>query len=440
MMPSRATASDLSHLIHDAGARIVFVDESVGKQLASAPDLKPLELTVGLDCETLPMPAGVEFHPFSEVAATPPMPSPQLGGNMVFYTAGTTGPARGVYRDGAALAQGAAAFTQVFDFRETDTHLNAGPLYHGGPAQFARIGVALGNRVVVLRSFDPEVLLRLIERERATTTFMVPTMLRLLTKHPAALARKYDTSSLRMLITAGEPCPMSLKRDVKDLFGPVLHEFGGASELGILAVMPPEGHELKPGSCGLILAGQEVAIVDSDGNKLNAGEQGEILVKSGALMTGYWNDSGSTESLQRDGYMSLGDVGYVDEDNYLYITGRVADLIKSGGIRITPSEVEAVLLEHDAVLEAAVVGAPDEKWGERVVACVLAQAGAEPTAEELQLWCRSHLAPYKVPKQVVFFSEEDWPRQGTGKVPKRLLRKIVAEEHNLVDEVGSERS
>ena len=437
MMPSRATASDLAHLIRDAGARIIFVDEIVATELSSAAEVEPLEHVVGLDCPALQVAPGVAFHSLSDVMATPVMPSPKLGGNMVFYTAGTTGPAKGVYRDGAQLSQAAAAFTQVFEFQPTDTHLAAGPLYHGGPAQFARIAVALGNRVVVLRSFDPEVLLRLVERERVTTSFMVPTMLRLLTKHPSVLSRRYDTSSMRMLITAGEPCPMPLKRDVMDLFGPVLHEFGGASELGILAVMPPEGHELKPGSCGRILPGQEIAIVDGDGNKLGAGEQGEILVRSAALMTGYWNDAGSTDALQRDGYMSLGDVGYVDEDNYLYITGRVADLIKSGGVRITPSEVESVLLEHAAVLEAAVVGAIDEKWGERVVACVLTQPSAAVTAEDIQLWCRSHLAPYKVPKQVVFFAEAEWPRQGTGKVPKRILRQLVMEEHDLVEDVGS---
>ena len=426
MMPAHATASDLAHLIGKNGTRIVFADASVGNALSSSSYDGPLERLVGIDHDEIRPPGGVAFTPLTEVTGTPPMHSPRLDGNVVYHTAGTTGRAKSVHRD-AAASQSSAALPALFDLQATDTHLVSGALFHGGPGLFALLSLAMGNRVVVLRSFDPEALLGLIEREGVTTTFMVPTMLRLLTKHPSALARHFDTSSLRVVVTAGEPCAMSLKRDISDLFGPVLYEFGGASELGVLAVMPPGGHELKPGSCGRIADGQDVIIRGPDGSRLNAGEQGEIHVRSEQLMSGYWNDPDSTESVRRDGYMTVGDVGYVDEDNYLYITGRTVDLIKTGGIKVTPSEIEAVLLAHHAVLEAAVIGVPDEKWGERIVACVLARPGFEVTEEELRLWCRADLAAHKVPKQVVFFSEGHWPRQETGKVPKRLLRQAVTE-------------
>ena len=434
MMPAHATTADLAHLIGKNGTKIVFVDESVCNTLTSASDYEPLEHLIGFDQQPARLPNGVAFTPLTEVAAAPPMPSPRLDGSVVYHTAGTTGRAKSVHRDPAA-SQSSAALPALFDLQPTDTHLVSGALFHGGPGLFALLSVAMGNRVVVLRSFDPEVLLGLIARERVTTTFLVPTMLRLLTKHPSALSRKFDTSSLRVIVTAGEPCPMALKQDIKELFGSVLYEFGGASELGVLAVMPPDGHELKPGSCGRIADGQDVIILGSDGSRLDTGEQGEIHVRSEQLMTGYWNDPESTDSLRRDGYMTVGDVGYVDEDNYLYITGRTVDLIKTGGIKVTPSEIEGVLLAHDAVLEAAVIGVPDEKWGERIVACVLARPGYEVTEDDLRLWCRADLAAHKIPKQVVFFSEADWPRQETGKVPKRMLRTAVTNGDHLTEEV-----
>ena len=218
MMPAHATTADLAHLIGKNGTKIVFVDASVCNTLTSASDYEPLEHLIGFDQQPARLPNGVAFTPLAEVATAPPMPSPRLDGNVVYHTAGTTGRAKSVHRDPAA-SQSSAALPALFDLQPTDTHLVSGALFHGGPGLFALLSVAMGNRVVVLRSFDPEVLLGLIARERVTTTFLVPTMLRLLTKHPSALARKFDTSSLRVIVTAGEPCPMALKQDIKSSSG-----------------------------------------------------------------------------------------------------------------------------------------------------------------------------------------------------------------------------
>jgi long-chain acyl-CoA synthetase len=316
------------------------------------------------------------------------------------------------------------AFLPLFDLRPGDVYLCAGPLYHGGPHAFAILTLALGGDIVVLPKFDPEACLAAIEEHRVTTTFMVPTMLRLLTKHAATRDRRYDTSSLRVLVTAGEACPMPLKRDVAELLGPVLYEFFGATELGINAVMTPEGHARKPGSCGKVLPGQQFMVLGEDGAPVPPGVEGELAVGNDTLPE-YWKDADATDAARRGELMSLGDTGYVDKDGYLFVTGRTVDLIKTGGVRVTPGEIEEVLLEHPAVLEAAVVGVPDDVWSERIAACILpveSVDGSAPTEAELQDWCRARLASHKVPKQVVCFTAAEWPRLENGKVPKRLLR------------------
>jgi long-chain acyl-CoA synthetase len=301
----------------------------------------------------------------------------------------------------------------------------AGPMYHTGPNGWANVALGLGNTLVILESFDPEDLLRQVEREQVTTTFMVPTMLRMLTKHPAATPGLFDTSSLRVLISAGEPCPMPLKRDVADRFGPVLYEFAGASELGVLSVIGPEEHEKRPGSCGQLIDPDAVTIRDDDGVCVPPGVEGVIWVKS-ATLASYWNRPDDTaEATSSDGAMTVWDLGYVDDDGYLYITGRTVDVIKTGGVKVTPTEIESVLLEHPSVVEASVVGMPDAEWGERVVACYRATTDQPVDPDELDAWCRDRLARPTVPKEYVYMSAARWPRQETGKVPKRLLRDLL---------------
>jgi acyl-coenzyme A synthetase/AMP-(fatty) acid ligase len=349
----------------------------------------------------------------------------------IFYTSGTTGRPKGVYRaPSRASSSSMGAFLPLFDLHPGDVYLCAGPLYHGGPHAFAILTLALGGEIVVLPKFDPEACLAAIEEHHVTTTFMVPTMLRLFTKHPATRQRGYDTSSLRVLVTAGEPCPMPLKRDVADLLGPVLYEFFGATELGINAVMTPEGHARRPGSCGQVLPGQQFVVLGDDGTPVPPGVEGELAVGNDTLPE-YWKDADATEAARRGELMSLGDTGYVDEDGYLFVTGRTVDLIKTGGVRVTPGEIEAVLLDHPAVLEAAVVGVPDDVWSERIAACLLPVDpldGPPPTEAELQDWCRARLASHKVPKQVVWFTADQWPRLENGKVPKRLLRDLLTKQ------------
>lgn len=424
-MTYRTTPEELAYLLTHSKCRVAIVDGSTAAMVVSVASTTPdLEYVVSLDDTTLDIP-GVRCVTYREVVGHAPLATPtEIAGTSMAFTSGTTGRPKGVYRDPARTSEssGASPLT-LFDLRPDDVHLCAGPLYHGGPHGFAIMTLALGGRVVILPRFDPAAVAEAIERHHVTTTFMVPTMLRLFTKYLES-ARHCDLSTMRVVITAGEPCPMPLKRDIARLVGPVLYEFFGATELGINALMTPEGHELKPGSCGKLLPNQEFRVLGEDGKPLPPGEEGELVVHNETLPE-YWQEPEATKAAMRGKAMSLGDTGYVDEDGYLFVTGRKVDLIKTGGVRVTPTEIEAVLLEHPAVLEVAVVGLPDEVWTERITACVLPIAGTTPDRDELKEWCSARLASHKVPKQVEFFDRDTWPRLENGKVPKRFLRDLL---------------
>jgi acyl-coenzyme A synthetase/AMP-(fatty) acid ligase len=428
-MTYRTTTDELTYLLNHSGARVAIVDQSAAQVLQQvSSDLAHLEWVVAID-DALVEIEGARVIPWTEVVAHAPLPQPaKVAGTSMIFTSGTTGRPKGVYRPpshGSSSSMG--SFIPLFDLRPDDIHLCAGPLYHGGPHAFSILTLVLGGKVVILPKFDPEECLAAIEGHHVTTTFMVPTMLRLFTRHTSTQAHRFDTSTLRVIVTAGEPCPTPLKRDVTDLFGPVLYEFFGATELGINAVMPPEGHDKKPGSCGKVLAGQTFVVLDEKGQPLPAGEEGELAVANDT-MPEYWKDSDATQAARRGELMTLGDTGYVDDEGYLYVTGRRVDLIKTGGVRVTPAEIEEVLLDHPDVLEVAVIGLPDDVWTERVTACVLPMQGRAPDPSELQEFCRARLASHKVPKQVELFDAADWPRLENGKVPKRLLKDRLVEQ------------
>jgi long-chain acyl-CoA synthetase len=250
-----------------------------------------------------------------------------------------------------------------------------------------------------------------------STSFMVPTLLMRLVDAQEANPR--DVSSLRGIFLGAAPCPYALKVRAEKAFGQVLWEFYGATETGINTVLRPEDQLRKPGSCGIAVPGQEIKLVDAAGHEVPTGVPGEFMVRNEVLAE-YYNQPEATIKNLRDGFFSVGDIAYRDEEGYYYICDRRVDMIISGGVNIYPAEIEAVLLAHPAVQDAAVIGVPDEQWGESVKAVVQLRRGAVMEEGELFAFCAERLAGYKKPRSVDFV--EELPRDAAGKLLKRKIR------------------
>jgi acyl-CoA synthetase (AMP-forming)/AMP-acid ligase II len=349
----------------------------------------------------------------------PPVPA-AVGGSMV-YTAGTTGKPKGALRrvtDPASVVPRLAALDCV---DPAHVHLVAGPLYHSAPGGFALYAHMVGSTVVVMRKFDPEDALRHIERHRCTTTFMAPTLLKRIVDLPRAVRDRYDVRSMRSIVVAAAPCPMRVKEQVLEMFGPVLYEFYGSTELGINTVLRPEDVLRKPGSCGRAAPGVELAVLDDEGRPAPPGTPGELFVRRySGVFDEYYKNPAATAQTGGGDWMSVGDVAWMDAEGFVYICDRKRDMIISGGVNIYPAEIEDALHRHPAVEDAAVFGVPDEEWGERVHAAVQLRPGAAASERELIDFCRARLADYKAPREVSF--HQDFPRDTAGKLVKRLLR------------------
>jgi long-chain acyl-CoA synthetase len=346
----------------------------------------------------------------------------------MLYTSGTTGRPKGVRRpladvDPDTAAALASMLSGLFEIAPGDgVHLAAGPLYHAAPLAFGTGALHLGQTVALMDKWTPERTLQLIDRRRVTTTHMVPTMFHRLLALPDEVKARYDTSSLRNVIHAAAPCPVDVKRRMIEWWGPVIYEYYAATEGGGTYVNSQEWLE-KPGTVGRPFPGATIKIFDDEGNELPPNEPGTVYMGSPLGQFEYHGDPEKTRASRRDGMFTVGDIGYLDDDGWLFLCDRKADMIISGGVNIYPAEVEAVLLSHPDVGDAAVLGVPDEDWGEAVKAVVQPAEGAAvgPQLEQdLLTYCRSKLAAYKCPRSVDFRSE--LPRYPTGKLYKRLLR------------------
>jgi len=297
----------------------------------------------------------------------------------------------------------------------------AGPMYHSAPGGLALYAHIVGATVVIMPKFDPERALEQIERHRCSSTFMAPTLLKRIMELPTSVRARYDVSSMRAIIMAAAPCPMSVKEAVVGYFGPTLYEFYGSSELGVNTVLKPADVLRKPGSCGQAAPGREIALLDDDGRPVAVGEPGELYVrKFSGILDEYYKDPAATEGMRRGEWYSVGDVAYVDAEGFYYICDRKRDMIISAGVNIYPAEIEDALHRHPDIQDVAVFGVPDDEWGERVHAAVQPRAGARLTADDVTTFARRHLAGYKVPREVTF--HEDFPRDNAGKLLKRVLR------------------
>jgi fatty-acyl-CoA synthase len=279
----------------------------------------------------------------------------------------------------------------------------------------------VGGTVILAEHFEPEAFLETVARERATSAFLVPTMLGRLTALPDAVLRRHDVSSLRWLLSGAAPLPTETARRIEAHFGPILYNFYGATETGMVTLAGPGEHTARPGTIGRALMGNEIRLLGEDGREVPVGEVGEMFVKSTMLVGGYHGDADATRGAMKDGFFSVGDMARVDADGYYYLADRKHDMVISGGVNIYPQEIEQHLHNHPAILESAVIGVPDPDWGESLKAFVVLRPGARLELEELRTWCRSALADYKCPKHVQFV--DALPRSPTGKVLKRELKK-----------------
>ncbi|MEU1998086.1 acyl-CoA synthetase [Nocardia gamkensis] len=349
--------------------------------------------------------------------STAPLPAPKRPGGIVILTSGTTGTPKGAPRDKVSPLQ-SAQFLHRVPMPRNDTVVMAAPIFHGtGLSQFT-LGWALGNKIVFQqRKFDPRRTLANVADHRAATLVVVPTMLqRILDLGPAVL-EQYDTTSLKVVFTAGSPVSPDLSRRTADAFGEVLYNLYASTEVAVAAVATPHDMRVAPGTVGKPPVGCRVALYGAQRNKITTpGEVGTIFVSSGLSFSGY-TDGRNKEIV--DGLLSSGDVGHFDADGRLFIDGRDDDMIISGGENVYPLEVENLLVDRPDILEAAVVGVEDADFGKRLRAFVVAAEDAERDPQEIKDYVRANLARHKVPREVVFVDE--LPRNATGKLMRRKL-------------------
>jgi acyl-CoA synthetase (AMP-forming)/AMP-acid ligase II len=353
--------------------------------------------------------------------------SPADAGAAMIYTSGTTGKPKGALRTTTDRTLVFSLLAELNLLHEHSVHLTTGPLYHSGPLAFASLSHTLGAPVVVLRKFDPVRWLALVKEHRVTNTFSAPTQLKRIVALPDEELAKAELSSMVCLIANAAPVPYALKEEVIGKLGDgFLYEVYGSTELGVDTVLKPEDQLRKPGSCGKPYGGIEIKIVKDDGTLATTGEPGELFVRTKLAMDGYHRTAEQLTELDgREpddelGWKSVGDVGYVDDEGYVYICDRKKDMIISGGVNIYPAEIEAVLHAHPAVLDVAVFGIPDDEWGERVHAIVQPKPGATVTVADLRAFAESRLAGYKRPRDYEF--RDALPRTDSGKLLKRVLR------------------
>lgn len=356
-------------------------------------------------------------EPWREPATAPPM--------SVIYTSGTTGAPKAILRSAPSPDETRsllAGVMKVFGLGEGMRTLVPTPLYHTAPNIHATFAVAMGLDLTLMPRFDAEGLLALIEARKIDHVQMVPTMFVRLLALPAEVRRRYDLSSLKAVVHAAAPCPAHVKREMIDWLGPIVLEYYGGSETGPIVFCDSEGWLAHPGTVGCPIDGAEIRIHSPEGDVLAARQVGEIYVKPPSYWPTftYLGDEAKRRSIERDGYLTVGDVGYLDGDGYLFLTDRSSDMVISGGVNIYPAEIEAVLHALPGVRDVAVFGIPDEQYGEALAAHIDAAPDAALTEEKVRDHVRRTLAGYKVPKVVVF--DDQLPRDDSGKLFKRRLR------------------
>jgi long-chain acyl-CoA synthetase len=425
---SRLTSSELTYIINDCAARVFITSKYKADQAAEIVEgTAGVELRLMLD-DTIP---GYDSYEAAVAAQSPDPLDGRVAGMDMLYSSGTTGLPKGVTRafvpEPLETAGGSVLplLTILFGVDSSSVYLSPAPLYHAAPLRFSMAAQGLGATVVVMEHFDPEQYLQLIERYRVTTSQVVPTMFVRLLKLDPAVREKYDVSSLRAVVHAAAPCPVPVKQQMIEWFGPVIHEYYAGTEGNGFVYCNSDMWLAHPGTVGSPL-NCTLHICDDEGAEVPQGESGTIYFEGG-LEFEYHNDPEKTRgSRHPKGWSTLGDVGYVDADGFLYLTDRKAYMIISGGVNIYPQEAENVLVTHPDVIDVAVFGVPNDDFGEEVKAVVQPTSmpadddAAAALSAELIRYCRSQLADVKCPRSIDF--REELPRHPTGKLYKRLLK------------------
>ena len=420
---NKLSPRDIRHVLTDSSAKLLVVSRAFV-------DLARAALGAATPIDAFVWEGGEEgFGDWQAIARSQPrtpVPDESAGADLL-YSSGTTGRPKGVM---PALPTGpinaSTPLTRMgeglYGMGDDTVYLSTSPLYHAAPLRWAMAVQQLGGTVVVMERFDAEEALRLIERYRITHATFVPTHFVRMLKLPPEIRERYDVSSLRAVVHAAAPCPVPVKRAMIEWFGPIVHEYySGTESCGITALSSEEWLK-KPGSVGRAVLGK-VHIVGDDGDELPVGEIGGVFFSGGPAFR-YLNDPDKTaEAHDANGWATLGDIGHLDEDGYLFLTDRKSFMIISGGVNIYPQEIENLLVTHPAVSDVAVIGIPCDEMGEKVIAVVQpaadAVAGGE-LAAKLLAFARRELGGVKTPRRVDFVT--DLPREPTGKLLKRTLR------------------
>ena len=421
---TRLAAPEVQFILSDARAKVLFVGKEFYAMIESIrADLPELERIITLDGDN----ENWDFYPSwrDSKPSTAPDITPVGSDDVIqLYTSGTTGLPKGVQltNDNYLSFFEQAARLEWSSYDAGEAVMNAMPLFHVAGVNVGVLGAAQGAKTVILREIDPGLILRLIPEHKIAHAFWVPAVILMLTQQPTV--RDIDWTSLRQVFYGASPITESLLLEAKAIMGARFTQLYGLTEtVGAGTYLPPEAHDPAWGklrSCGVPWPGAIIRCVDSDGNAVPTGEVGEIVIKSGFVMKGYWNRPEATEEAIKDGFFYTGDAGYFDEDGFLFIHDRVKDMIVSGGENVYPAEVENAIFGHPGVADVAVIGVPDEKWGESVKAIVVPKPDENPTPEDIIAWARERIAAYKCPKSVDFI--EVMPRNPSGKILRKDLR------------------
>jgi acyl-CoA synthetase (AMP-forming)/AMP-acid ligase II len=427
LINSYLAPDEVAYIVTNSRSRLLFSSQAKRDVAVAAaarcPQLERLVMTGTAD-----PPEGWEsFDAVVGGLPADPVPDESLGAAML-YSSGTTGQPKGILREVPDVPPGEPLpvmnfVRAMFGFRDGMTYLNPAPLYHSAPQASVSASLRLGSSTIVMEHFDAEQWLALVERYKVTHCQMVPVMFSRLLRLPEEVRSRYDTSSLECIVHAAAPCPVHVKQAMIDWLGPVITEYYGATEANGFTFCSSADWLAHPGTVGKPVLG-ELLILDEDGRERATGEDGVIWFRGVTAFT-YFDDPDKTAESRRDGGVTstVGDVGHVDDEGYLYLTDRKSYMIISGGVNIYPQETENLLSAHPAVLDVAVIGVPNEDLGEEVKAIVQladpAQASPE-LAAELITFCRDRLTHFKCPRTVDFVTE--LPRSATGKLYKRLLR------------------
>ena len=438
----RSKEDELTYMINVSGAKIVLAGPRyrdlilpIIHKLNTVEHFISLEDDTDVTCDSLNLPTNWQSYETLIANASQYEGYPESDGDdlsIIMFTAGTTGSPKGVMLSHESFTSYILDNVAPIDPDTEERNILTVPLYHIAGVQAMMAAIYGGRTLVIQRQFDSSAWIELVEREKVDRAMIVPTMLKQILDNPDFASR--DLSSLRVITYGAAPMPLEIIKKAIVAFPDThfINAFGQTETAATISMLPPEAHVLtgSPGeveikvkrlaSIGKPLPDIDIKIVDEEGKSVSIGEIGEIVARGPRVMKGYWKEENATKETVRDGWLHTGDLGYFDDEGYIFLSGRAKDFIKRGGEMISPEEVEQVLQSHPAVDEAAIIGIPDPEWGERVRAIVVVKRNAVLTEREIIEYCRQNLSSFKKPESVIF--EKKLPRNSLGKVLKRVLR------------------